>query len=85
MNDVDRFHNRAAWVFIILIFGSMMLGCAQRYAVCKDWNSIQKESRYASFYCLNVGPDKFSRCTRREDHREKHHAHSLDGRCLSWR
>ena len=69
---------------LILVLVSMLLGCAARSTRCNQWADIQKESRYADFYCLIPYKDG-SRCTRAEDHFGKHHAHSLEGDCISWR
>ena len=72
-------------VAAIILFGIWLLpGCAATRQGCNQWPDIQKESRYADFYCLHPHKDG-SRCTRAEEHYGQHHAHSLDGYCLRWR
>lgn len=85
MNDVDRFHNRAIIIFLILIFAPMLLGCSTAPKRCDQWPDIQKESRYADFHCRSESKRGLF-CNRQEGHYGDHHSHSVDDapNCVNW-
>lgn len=72
-------------VAIIIIFGIWILpGCTPALAKCRNWSAIEKERQEANFQCLSESEDGW-RCNRARWHYFRHHSHSLESDCISWR
>ena len=81
MNKMERF---VAWYIGCLIVLAFFVGCTPALVKCRNWNAIEKEREAVKFQCLSEGPEGW-RCNRARWHYRRHHSHSLENDCISWR